>query len=353
MARGRRQGDRRVVDYRWDLGPLELKPGTQLTFYATASDYLPQTGKSEPRRLMVVTPDELQDRLAGREKLIVAELERALKMQRACRSQVESLTIRLAELRRFEQTDVDHLQAAEHSQRDVGQVLTSRSEGVPMHVLGLLADLENNRLDSADVQRRMAALLAEIDRLGREHLPPMGRELTAAVKTAQVEREGQGRGARPDRNDCAASLAAAGKHQDAVIASLEQLLGQLARWDSYRRFHREIGQLLRDQEDVARRTSEVGRRTLTQDLRDLSPQDAADLKVAAGRQLELARLLDRVLRKWSRRAANCGRTIRWPPRRSPTPSTRPGAWPSAGRCAPPADRSSRTRSARRPPGRSK
>ena len=147
------------------MAALELKPGTQLTFYATATDYRPQTGKSEPRRLAIVTPDELQQRIAGREKLIVAELQRALKMQRTCRSQVESLAIRLAELRRFEQADVDRLQAAELGQREVGRLLTSRSEGVPMHVLGLLADLENNRLDSGDARRQMTSLLAELDRL--------------------------------------------------------------------------------------------------------------------------------------------------------------------------------------------
>jgi hypothetical protein len=122
------------------------------------------------------------------------------------------------------------------------------------------------------------------------------REFTAATKTVQVALKGQGRGAQPDET-VVASLAAVGKHQDAVIASLEQLLGQLAQWDNYRRFHREIGQLFRDEEEVTRRTSEVGRRTLTRELRDLSPQEAADLKVVAGRQLELARLLDRALQE--------------------------------------------------------
>ena len=104
-------GDSRVVDYRWNLAPLNLQPGAQVTFYATACDYLPQKGKSEPRRLIVVTPDELRDRIADRERLIVAELERALKMQRGCRDLVESSRIRLGDLRRFEQPDVDRLQA--------------------------------------------------------------------------------------------------------------------------------------------------------------------------------------------------------------------------------------------------
>jgi hypothetical protein len=290
------EGDRRVVDYRWDLGPLELKPGSQLSFYATAGDYRPQTGKSEPRRLIVVTPEELQDRVAEREKLILAELERALKMQRGCRSQVESLEVRLTDSPQWEQIDVDNLQAAQNSQRDVGRLLGDRSEGVPMHVLALLADLKNNRLDGADLERRMSTLLAELDRLQREHLPEIERGVTTAVKTAQAALEGQGRAGRPEKT-AAAALRAVGKQQDAVIAAIEQLLGQLAHGDSYRRFQREIGQLFRDQEDVTRRTSELGRRTLTRELRDLSPQEAADLKGVAVRQLELARLLDRLLQE--------------------------------------------------------
>ena len=267
-----------------------------MTFYATASDYLPQTGKSEPRRLIVVTPDELRDRIADRERLIVAELERALKMQRECREQVESSRIRLGDLRRFEQSDVDRLQAAEHAQREVNQLLTSRGEGVPMHVLALLADLENNGIDNADARQRMNSLLEELDRLNRELMPPLGRDLTAAMKTAQVDREGQG-GAAAAVGSAAKSLAAVAERQDAIIAALERQIAQLARWDGYRRLHREIAQLLRDQEDAAHRTSEVGRRTLTRELRDLSPQDAADLHAAAARQLELARLLDRVLQE--------------------------------------------------------
>ena len=73
------------------------------------------------------------------------------------------------------------------------------------------------------------------------------------------------------------------------------MLGQLARWDSYRRFHREIGQLIRSQEALNQRTMELGRRTLAKELRDLLPQERADLKVAAREQTELARLFDRLL----------------------------------------------------------
>ncbi len=292
---GTPEGDRRIVDHRWDLGPLELKPGMHVTFYATASDYRPQTSKSEPRSLTIISMDELQDRLAAREKLILAELERVLTMQRGCRGQLESLRGRLTAQPHIGQPEIDLLQAVQYNQREAFRALTGRGEGVPMHILALLADLENNRLQSDDIGPRMAALLDQIDRLGQERLPAIARELTAASKTAQVQREQQDGAGRLDKQ-VVASLALAGEQQDAVIVSLEQMIGQLAQWDSYRRFLADMSQLLRDQQALAQRTAEVGRRTLTQQLRDLSPQDVADLKAAAGRQLELARLLDRILR---------------------------------------------------------
>jgi hypothetical protein len=302
LSGGAEQGDRRVVDYRWELAGLELSPGAQLLFHATATDYLPQTGASEPRRLIVITPEELQDRIAARESQILEELGRALKMQRSGRSQVEAIRIRLAETKRLAALDVDHLQGAELNQRQVNRTLTSRGEGVPMHILALLADLENNQVDSPDIARRVRGLLEEIDRLDREHLALIGRELTAGIKAAQVELDNGA--SRPRENALVErSLETAGRHQDAVIASLERMLGNLARWDNYRRFHREIRQLLHDQEEIAARTQETGRRTLTKDVKDLKPQEVADLKILASRQLDLARQFDRIQQEMQTTAA--------------------------------------------------
>jgi len=286
-------GDRRAISYRWKLEALRIPAGSQVSFYAAATDYRPQAGRSEPRRLFVITPEELQQRIASRQGQVLAELERVLKMQRGGRAQVQSLAIRLAETGRVEQVDVDHLQAAELNQREVGRSLTSRSEGVSALILALLADLENNQVDSPDVTRRMQTILQEMNRLDRQHLPIIGQELMAAVKAAQVRVQEQAGG--PPLADVAGPLTAAGKGQDEVIASLEQLLGQLAQWDNYRRFYRQLAQLLRDQEDIARGTAELGRHTLTKDLKDLTPQETAELKTRAAQQLDLGRRLDRIL----------------------------------------------------------
>jgi hypothetical protein len=279
-----------TLSYRWDLAELKLPPGSQVAFFATATDYHGQATKSEPRRLIVVTPEELQQRIAGRQELILAELARVLKMQREGRGPVTALEIRIRELRRLEPVDLDRLQAAELNQRQVNASLTSRADGIPMQVFTLLADLENNRLANAEVRGRMQTLLDEIARLDREHLTAIDHDLVAAAKSAQAPPAGEDRAT-------AALLHSAGGHQDQVIAALEAILGRMSQWGSYRRFQHEVEQLLRDQELLAHEATEVGRLTLTKDLKDLRPQEAADLTVLAQRQLDLARRLDRLLQE--------------------------------------------------------
>src|SRR4029079_5004950 len=81
-------GDRQEISYEWNLKPLALPPGTQLTFHAAALDYAGQTGQSLPRRLTIATPEEVQDRLADRQAMIFNELNRVLQLQQTARSNV-------------------------------------------------------------------------------------------------------------------------------------------------------------------------------------------------------------------------------------------------------------------------
>ncbi len=275
----------RQIEHLCNLAGRALQPGMQLDLQATVSDYRQQTGESPSRRLIVITPEELQRRIAGRHGRIRDELARVLKMQSESRRHVATLQSRLKENGTLGRLDVDRLRAAELSQRQVERALAGRDEGLRRNILAVLADLKNNRLDSPDTQRRMESLLQEADRLGREHLPIISREMTAAGKAGQQSQS-------PDPT-VAASLKETGQHQDQVIAALQGMLEQLSQWDRYRRFHREISDLLQDQEALRERTRELAPRTLTKQLGDLSPQDRRDLEALARRQLTLARRLDR------------------------------------------------------------
>jgi hypothetical protein len=287
-------GESRQLEHRWELRTLQLKPGTQVTLFAAATDYKPQTGRSQPRRLSIITVDELQDRLAERQDFIFSELARILKLEQETRGQVAGLEIQWREVGRLAKQDVDHLQSAELSQRQVVRGLTSESEGVTAFIEGLLADMANNKVDSPDVERHLRALVDEIDRLNDGPLPAIDRALTAALKAGQEPTVG--------RSPLGESLAAAVAGQDEVVESLERMLGELSPWDNYRGFHREIGRLRREQEELKDETSDVGRETLTKDVKELDSQQQADLKKLASRQLDVARRFDRIQERMERAA---------------------------------------------------
>jgi len=304
---GDESGQRRTVVYRLCLAKEKpaLAPGTQVTFWGVVTDHRPQTGKSTPRRLTIVTPEELLERIAERQSVVLAELSRVLAVQRQGREQVRASEILLQEKGRPDQSDADNLANAERNQRQVRHLLTSRSEGLPAHVLGLLADLENNKLDSPEIQRAMESLLSQIERLAREVLPTVDLELTAAIKAAQVRLEEQAAskdrappkpdaGPQPPAADIVKPLSAAGKQQDLVIQSLQRMRDELSRRDRFRGFYRDVAQLLREHEDLARRSIELSQRTRGEEMKDLPPETVAELRLAGSQQRELGRRLDAV-----------------------------------------------------------
>lgn len=296
-AAGAPAGDARVVDYRWDLADLNLAPGQQVPFHATAADYRPQSGSSDARRLVVITPEQLIQRLSQQQRLLLAELTRAVELVRQSRGEVARLEGQLHDHGHLAQPDIDQLQGADLTQRQATRTLTSATDGVPMHIDNLLGDLANNKVDSPEITARMQSLLDEILRLGREELAVIARELTSAIKSAQVGLEEPGQGRQPGDDAVEASLAVVVDRQDRLIESLAQMVGQLAEWDNYRRFHREIAQLAAKQEDLLRAAIAIGRGTLARDVNDLTAQETAELSAAGRDQLELGRVLDRLLQE--------------------------------------------------------
>jgi hypothetical protein len=291
-------GESQLVEHRWSLSELNLKPGAQVTFWATAADYLPQVGKSTVRRLSIITAQELEERLAQRQTVIFGELQRVLKLQQDARAQTKSLEIQLQQVGRLNKQDVDHAQSAELNQRQVKRTLTSPTEGLPAQIADFLSDLANNRVDNPDIERRMAGIVDEIDRLGGEHLTPIERELTSVIKAAQSKLPEDAQKPPTTKSEPDAllnkSLTSAGMNQDQVIDSLEKMLDDLGLWDSYRRFAREIAGLQRDQQEIARATKEIGQKTVGRETKDLDAQQQADLKKLAGQQVELSRKLEKV-----------------------------------------------------------
>jgi hypothetical protein len=303
-------GDVRSVEYDWPLEPLALRPGTQLTMRIEANDYRPGTGRTvAPRRITVITADELDARLADRQSQIVRQLERALEVQRTARGGVRRVEIQQKEAHSLASGDRDVLQTAELNQRRVRRMLVDEAEGVPALAAALVDELAINGVERSDAVEQMGNLTAALARLAAGPLPMAERELTAARKSADAAADphpnplSEGEGTQAEM--LLASLATAGAAQDDVIAAVEGLLDELAPWTDYRRFARQLVQLCKDQiahEQAAR--SDVGTDTLTLELRELSTAQRANLMSASAGQDALARRFDDIaqaMRDWTGR----------------------------------------------------
>ena len=302
LATGR-LAESRAVDHAWSLADLNLASQTQITFWATAGDYLPQSGKSTVRRLTIISPDELEDRLAQRQLLIFRELQRVLKLQQDARAQTKSLEIQVDQVGHMKKQDVDHAQAAELNQRQITRTLTSDSEGIPGQIRDFLADLQNNRVDSPDMRRHAETIADNLRNLGQHELPTIQRELTSMIKAAQAglpRGDDEAKPPSPADPRIAKSLATAGGSQDQVIESLEGMIDDLRKWDNYRRFARDVSQLKHAQEDLANATRETARKTLGTDAKDLDTQQQADLNKLAHEQSQLSRQLEKTQQQMAR-----------------------------------------------------
>ncbi|HEX5472645.1 MAG TPA: hypothetical protein VFW73_12205 [Lacipirellulaceae bacterium] len=91
-----RRGESRVIKYSWDLEPLHVPAGTILTIQVQARDYRTNVGRTTgPRRISIITPAELEARLADRQLQIARQIERALAIERATREEVHRVEIQL------------------------------------------------------------------------------------------------------------------------------------------------------------------------------------------------------------------------------------------------------------------
>ncbi|MEX0936734.1 MAG: hypothetical protein WDZ59_02660 [Pirellulales bacterium] len=284
--------DERQIELDWDLAALGLEPDTQLTVHGIAEDYLPQRGQTaEALRVTIISPEKLRERLAERESLILDELSRALVVQREARDQTNSIYTQQTSAAELNDGDVDRLQSVELNQRQLRTTLASGTEGIPSHIGNVLEEMAINGLGVTETRQRLEELAGTLDRLDREQLSSIGRELTSAIKSAQTELvEAQPSSDTPFESALTGTL----QSQDQVIATLESLLGDLSQWADYRRFARELGQLRDDQRAVQQSTADIAGTTLTQEPAELDAGTTADLQTTSRRQAELAERFDQL-----------------------------------------------------------
>jgi hypothetical protein len=283
-------GENRDVKFDWSLESLNLLEGTQLVLNVAATDYRPGTGQTAtPRRIMVVTRDQLEARLAGQQSQLAQRLAEALKLQQTTRDDVNGLEIQLRDAGQLAAGDRDTLSTAELNQRRVGRSLIGTPDSIATQAETLISALEMNGITTVGLPRQMDDLKQAFGALAAGPLPTAERELSASRKTAEAAND------QATAKTLTDSLAAAGSNQDQAITVLRKMLSELSGAADYGQLVRDLTQLREDQlahQKLARQA--IGLDTLPLELRELSRQQRATLDKAAGGEEALARRYERI-----------------------------------------------------------
>ena len=100
----------------------------------------------------------------------------------------------------------------------------------------------------------MSGLLPVVSQLSRDQLPKIERELLTGLRVARDP-------AQPI-DALKTSLTQVTTYQSAVIAALERAIQDLVPWESYHRLAADIGQLRKDQIELASQTRQLRRESL-------------------------------------------------------------------------------------------
>lgn len=292
--------DRRELEYVWDLTPLKLAQGTEISILVEATDYRPAAGRTAlPRRIRVLDPDEFEARLADRQTRIVRELEQALAQQRSAQQRTRQLELGTAAKPAPSRSDVDQLATTGLDQRKIGRRLTDSQEGVLREIESLRNDLANNRLERPELTEQLRLVEGELSRLEQSPLPQAEATLNSARKSA----ESLVQSSDPAIKDAlAASLASAKEAQSDVVTTLERLVGDLQQWSDFQQFAREVGRLQQEQSALRKATESAAVQAAAASPARAQQAEAQRQRLAE-QQSELARRLDKLQQAMEQAAA--------------------------------------------------
>ncbi len=185
-----------TVRYDWELGPLKLPPGSIITFHAEARDFDnlkgPNLGKSREIRLRIVSDEDIARQLDDTRREIREETARILAMQNMAQTPVDEALRLLSKTDNVGKAERENLKNAEMIQRQVGNRVTSRTDGLDQKIRRFLDDLRNFRVPNPDAQKQMEEMRAGVDRIRENHLGPAEQGLTHASKNLDEAESAKG-----------------------------------------------------------------------------------------------------------------------------------------------------------------
>ena len=199
---GEREGPvkHQEVKHVWDLASLKLTPGSIVTFHADARDFDslkgPNLGKSRELRLRILSDEDIAHEMDDARRELREETARILSMQKQAIIPVEEALRTLDKAKQLPPSGREDLKNAEMIQRQVGNRVSSKTDGLDEKVRRFLDNLKNFKISNPEAQRQMEEMRAGVDRIRQNHLEPAEQGLTHASKS--LEQEKPNGAAQPD-----------------------------------------------------------------------------------------------------------------------------------------------------------
>ncbi|MCX7805904.1 MAG: DUF4175 domain-containing protein [Planctomycetota bacterium] len=238
-------------EYRLDVEPLKLQPGAHLAFRIEARDNDslrgPNVGMSNSFSLKVVSPDELLSEMIRREQEQRQEFERLIADQKACRDSVAAVAERPVSGGSPPPGASQDMLAGERRQRQ----LARRADAVAGQFARILAEMENNKLATDLIRRRLKSGI----------IGPL-RELAAGPMTGAADRLDAARRSAADPKTGPAALKSAVELQDRSLERMREILKQMLKWEGYHEAVNMLRDVMKLQEDVRKETIEEHKRRI-------------------------------------------------------------------------------------------
>lgn len=293
----------------WSLGDLKLQPGDRVVFRLEARDACdygaPHIGMSAPRTLLVVTAEEKQSELTDRIAELVGELSDAVTQQERLAGQTDELHTQLRDVGKLQSADRDLLHRLQGDQRRLASHLGDELRGLRRHAEQIRGEFPANQLSDSEAEPQLEQLGQQMRELTEAAFPAIETELTQAAKNLDAGDQvkagpsaSQGSAAAPQASEGAAnplvgqSLQRAAELQREVAAALAERHRELSKWQNDRDLGDDLKGMASAQQQLNLDSAELGARTMSRSLPELSPQDRADLNKLADRQRLLSQRME-------------------------------------------------------------
>lgn len=274
--------DERSIEHDWDLEPLQIAEGTELTLWLVATDYQTKEGRpATPRRLMVVSDEEYQSRLAERQSRLLGQVQQALETQRGAIEATGDLDAETRDSSQVDRRDLDRLTSIEFQQREATAIVADPTTGATVAAERILEDLRRSRLEAPELESQLDSASEALRQLANGALPAARGELASARRA----------GERSDAPEFGERLDDALGEQADAIDQLEKVADLLTSWADFQRFAAEAAALEQLQRDLA---GEAQRQAAAAAANAADRPTDADRDKLLTRQAEASRRFDKL-----------------------------------------------------------